>query len=187
MRGEKLTKNNRKLLTVLTMTQLLMLSVQFVVGMWINLFSPAIYTSLPLSPMQFMMLVIFSFPEVMAHLVIGIVIGIVALIMIEFSLLSADIKIIILSFINGILTLVAGVSGILFLISYMNNSFLSFSMSLAFTGVILTDFSIVYYGSGDKLGKSGRIFDSLGILKNRYAKGEISKEEYDRMREDLGK
>ena len=30
-------------------------------------------------------------------------------------------------------------------------------------------------------------FDSREILRERYAKGEISKEEYDRMREDLGK
>jgi uncharacterized membrane protein len=60
-------------------------------------------------------------------------------------------------------------------------------MSIAFVGVILTDFSIAYYSSRDNPGKSGHGIDPLSILKNRYAKGEISKEEYDRMREDLGK
>ncbi|MCW6158956.1 MAG: SHOCT domain-containing protein [Thermoplasmatales archaeon] len=180
-------KNNGKLFTALAMTQLLFLSVQFIVGMWINLFAPAINTTLTPSPMQFMMLVVFSEPEAMTHMIVGIMIGILALIMIAFSLFSGEAKIIILSFADGILTLVAGISGMLFLFSYMSNNFLSFSMSIAFVGVILTDFSIVYYSSRYNPGKSGYGFDPLSIMKNGYAKGEISKEEYDRMREDLGK
>ncbi|MGC8562134.1 MAG: SHOCT domain-containing protein [Thermoplasmata archaeon] len=178
-------KNNGKLLTVLAMAQLLFLSVQFILGMWINLFAPTINTTLTPSPMQFMMLVVFSAPDVMTHMIVGIMIGILALIMIAFSLFNGAIKVIILTFADGILTLVAGISGILFLSSYMNNNFLSFSMSLAFVGVILTDFSIVYYSSRDNSGKSGHNIVPLNILKNRYAKGEISREEYDRMRRDL--
>ena len=180
-------KNNGKLFTVLAMAQLFFLSVQFIVGMWINLFAPTINTTLTPSPMQFMMLVVFSVPEVMTHMITGIIIGILALTMIAFSLFNGYVKIIILSFVDGILTLVAGISGILFLFSYMSNNFLSFSMSIAFVGVILTDFSIAYYSSRDNPGKSGHGIDPLSILKNRYAKGEISKEEYDRMRKDLGK
>ncbi len=153
----------------------------------INLFAPTISTSLTPSPMQFMMLVVFSDAEVITHMIFGIMIGIIALVMIASSLFNGEVKIIILSFVDGILTLVAGISGILFLFSYMNNNFLSFSMSLAFVGVILADFSIVYYSSRDGSGKSRHNIDPLNILKNRYAKGEISKEEYDRMREELGK
>lgn len=51
---------------------------------------------------------------------------------------------------------------------------------LVFLGLIV--FGVYYFISGGRLKSSG---SSLEILKERYAKGEINKEDYDRMKKEL--
>ena len=180
-------RNSGRLVVMLVMIQLFLLVIQFILGMWINLFAPAIITSLPSSPMQFMMLAAFSIPEIMVHMMNGMVIGFLAILVLAFSFVSRRYEIIALSFVNGILTLTAGMSGIFFLLGYMQNNVLSFVMSLSFLGVILTDFAIMYFASWNPSSISVHNSDALKILKTRYETGQIPKVEYDRMREDLEK
>ena len=178
-------RNSARLAVIFVMIQLFLLAIQFILGMWINLFAPVINTALPPSPMQFMMLAAFSIPEIMIHMMTGIAIGFLAILLLAFSLFSGRHEIIVLGFVNGLLTLIAGISGMFFLFSGMRNNVLSFVMALGFIGVILTDFAIIYYGSMNSSSISSHESDAVKILKNRYETGQIPKVEYDRMREDL--
>ena len=182
-------RNSARLAVIFVMIQLFLLAIQFILGMWINLFTPPppIYLSPSLSPMQFMMSTAFSIPEIMVHMMNGMVIGFLAILLLAFSLFSGRHEIIVLGFVNGLLTLIAGISGMFFLFSGMRNNVLSFVMALGFIGVILTDFAIIYYGSMNSSSISSHESDAVKILRNRYEKGQISKEEYGRMREDLEK
>ncbi|MGC8563264.1 MAG: hypothetical protein ACP5NO_08790, partial [Thermoplasmata archaeon] len=89
---------------LLVMFQVFLLVIQFVLGMSINLFAPTINTSLPPTPMGFMMLEVFSFPEIMAHMITGIIIGIVSVIIIASSLFTGRYGLIALAFANGLMT-----------------------------------------------------------------------------------
>ncbi|MGC8483992.1 MAG: SHOCT domain-containing protein, partial [Thermodesulfobium sp.] len=91
-----------------------------------------------------------------------------------------------LAFANGLMTLMSGISGIYFLLGYMQNNDLSLVMAIGFIGVISTDFGIMHLLSRVPANVIRPGNDAMRILKDRYAKGEISKEEYDRMREELG-
>ncbi len=180
-------RDSGRLVVMFVMIQLFLLVIQFILGMWINLFAPVINTSLQPSPMQFMMLAAFSIPEIMIHMMTGLVIGLLAILLLAFSFVSRRYEIIALSFVNGILTLTAGISGIFFLFSGMQNNVLSFVMALGFIGVIFTDFAIMYFASANSSIISVHNSDALKILRNRYETRQISKVEYDRMREDLEK
>ncbi|MDA8054269.1 MAG: SHOCT domain-containing protein [Thermoplasmatales archaeon] len=180
-------RDSARPVVMFVMIQLFLLAIQFILGMWINLFAPTINTSLPPSPMQFMMLAVFSIPEMMVHMMNGIVIGFLAILILALSFVSGRYEIIALSFVNGALALTAGISGIFFLLGYMQNNILSFVMSLGFLGVILTDFAIMYFASANSSSISVHNSDALKILRNRYETGQIPKVEYDRMREDLEK
>ena len=180
-------RNSARLVVIFVMIQLFLLAIQFILGMWINLFTPPTYLSPQLSPMQFMMSTAFSIPEIMVHMMNGVVIGFLAILVLAFSLVSGRYEIIALSFVNGALALTAGISGIFFLLGYMQNNILSFVMALGFLGVILTDFAIMYFASANSSIISDHNSDALKILRNRYETGQIPKVEYDRMREDLEK
>lgn len=52
--------------------------------------------------------------------------------------------------------------------------------------VVLTSYYI-YLLIQDKRGKGGREETAMNTLKNRYAKGEITKEEFDKIKNDLMK
>ncbi|MEM0128030.1 MAG: hypothetical protein QXO03_02965 [Thermoplasmatales archaeon] len=138
-------KKDGRLIGVVVMIQLFFLSVQFLLGMWINLFAPAINAALPTNAMSFMMTVMVSIPEILIHMIVGVLVGIISLILVAFSLSSGEIKIFVFSISNALFVLLAGISGILFLLSFMENNIFSFAMSISFLAVILTDFSILYY------------------------------------------
>ena len=180
-------RNSARLVVIFVMIQLFLLAIQFILGMWINLFAPVINTSLQQSPMQFMMLAGFSVPEIMIHMMTGLVIGFLSLFILVVSSFSGRYQMIIPGAVNGILTLTAGMSGMFFLFSGMQNNILSFVMALGFLGVILTDFAIMYFASANSSIISDHNSDALKILRNRYETGQIPRVEYDRMREDLEK
>ncbi|MEM4380202.1 MAG: hypothetical protein QXL01_05940, partial [Thermoplasmatales archaeon] len=118
---------------------------QFILGMWINLFVNVTNPSSSENHLQYMSYVMSSFPEIMVHIAIGIIIGIISLILIAFSVKYKRIKILVISIANAIFVFLAGISGILFLINFMSNNIFSFLMSISFLAVILADFSIVLY------------------------------------------
>jgi len=149
-----------KFIGLFLMFQVFMLVIQFILGMWINLFAPPINLPLQSSPMNFMMLEAFSSPEIMSHMVIGISIGIVSVIIIISSLFTGRGSLIALGFTNGLLTLVSGISGIYFILGYMQNNSLSFIMSIGFIGVILTNFGMMHLLSRAPLNGIGLRNDS---------------------------
>ncbi len=167
------------------MFQVFLLVIQFILGMLINLFAPTMNTSLPLTPMGFMMMAAFSLPDIMAHMVIGIIIGIISVIIVASSFFTGRYSLIALAFANGLMTLISGVSGIYFLLGYMQNNYLSLIMAIGFIGVISTDFGMIHLLSGVPPNETGLENNYINILNNRYAKGEISKEEYDKMKDEM--
>ncbi|MEM0073885.1 MAG: hypothetical protein QXT41_04130 [Thermoplasmatales archaeon] len=134
-----------RIIRLLVMIQLFFLSVQFILGMWINLFANVTNPSSSENHLQYMSYVMSSFPEIMVHIAIGIIIGIISLILIAFSVKYKRIKILVISIANAIFVFLAGIAGILFLINFMSNNIFSFLMSISFLAVILADFSIVLY------------------------------------------
>ncbi|MEM0195979.1 MAG: hypothetical protein QXJ24_06670 [Thermoplasmatales archaeon] len=134
-----------RIIRLLVMIQLFFLSVQFIIGMWINLFVNVTNPSSSENHLQYMSYVMSSFPEIMVHIAIGIIIGIISLILIAFSVKYKRIKILVISIANAIFVFLAGIAGILFLINFMSNNIFSFLMSISFLAVILADFSIVLY------------------------------------------
>ncbi|MEM0135195.1 MAG: hypothetical protein QXU18_08240 [Thermoplasmatales archaeon] len=181
-------RNEGRMIAMLLMIQLFLLVVQFILGMWINLFAPAINTSLPQSPMGFMMFAMFSVPEITIHMaIIGVLIGIFSLMIIASSLLRGSGLIADLAVTNGILTILAGMSGIFFLFSGMQNNALSFTMAIGFISVVSTNAGMLYVSPRNITPTSSGNTEAMMILKNKYKKSEISREEYDRIREEIGR
>ncbi|MEM3489138.1 MAG: hypothetical protein QW752_06945 [Thermoplasmata archaeon] len=87
---------------------------------------------------------------------------------------------------NGILTILAGMIGIFFLFSGMQNNTLSFTIATGFIGVVSTNAGMLYVSSRDITPTSGENTEAIRILRNIYRKGEISKDEYDRIKEEIG-
>ncbi|MEM3846159.1 MAG: SHOCT domain-containing protein [Candidatus Parvarchaeota archaeon] len=172
---------------MLLMIQLFLIVVQYILGMWINLFASTINSSLPKPPIGFMTLAMFSVPEIMVHMAIGILIGIFSLMIIASSLLRGSGFIAGLAVTNGILTILARMSGKFFLFSGMQNNAISFTMAIGFIGVVSTNTGMLYFSSRSITPKSSWNKEAIMILKNKYKKGEISKHEYDRMREEIGR
>ncbi|MEM3908126.1 MAG: hypothetical protein QXZ17_14915 [Nitrososphaerota archaeon] len=134
-----------------------------------------------------MMLAMFSVPEIIIHVAVGILIGIFSLMIIASSLLRGSGLIADLAVTNGILTILAGMSGIFFLFSGMQNNALSFTMAIGFIGVISTDAGMVYITVRNTTSISGDNAEAIRILRNKYNKSEISIEEYDKIREEVGR
>lgn len=129
--------------------QLILLAVQFTLGMWINLFAPSTYT-MPFqgTPMGFMMSLMFSIPQLMPHVMNGVIIGLIANMIVFLSILSGNKKLIIMAAGNGLSTFLAGDAGIYFVLGGLQNNGLSFTMSMAFIAVVLTNVGIVYTAIG---------------------------------------
>ena len=58
---------------------------------------------------------------------------------------------------------------------------------LVFWALVILGIVCIVKGVSSRAGQSGPEEKSLDILKKRYAKGEITKEEFERMKDDLEK
>ncbi|MEM3907831.1 MAG: SHOCT domain-containing protein, partial [Candidatus Micrarchaeaceae archaeon] len=86
---------------------------------------------------------------------------------------------------NGILTILARMSGKFFLFSGMQNNAISFTMAIGFIGVVSTNAGMLYVSPRDITPTSGENTEAIRILRNIYRKGEISKDEYDKIKEEI--
>lgn len=124
---------NRPLKRVILLVQATLLIIQFIVGMWINLFAPM---NVPPPHGYFMMgymMYYFSLiPALAPHMAIGVAIGLLFLAMLVVALLSRDVIGAVLSTIGGVMTLVAGVAGMAFVAGGLSNNALSMIMSVGF-------------------------------------------------------
>jgi len=93
-----------------------------------------------------------------------------------------------LSLIFGVIALLIGLPLAGIVITLHNPFWPLFYFALALLGIGI--FLIIKYGK-DKKKSQSVLYDksnessAIGILKERYAKGEISKEEFDKMKKDL--
>ena len=123
-----------------------LLSIQFIIGMWINLF--AVFPSFGHSfSMYGMMQVIFSVPELMIHMMLGIFIELVSLIIFFVFAMAGDYRLSALSAVASITILAAGIGGLEFIFSGFTNNIFSFIMSLGFIFTVVVYASILYMAS----------------------------------------
>jgi len=188
-----MSNNISRFLVPLIIVQIFLLTIQFIIGMWINLFapmnipSPQYYNGMMGMMSGYLMSVMIQIPEIMVHMMVGILIGLLAFISLFISFFTKKLLIIILVAINGSLTLMAGIYGLMFLLGGMQNNILSFIMSLGFIGIVLSDFGIIYFTDRIDTPASKTNNNALSILRERYARGEITKEQYNKVMEDLEK
>ena len=127
----------------LILLELFLLLIQFLIGMWMNLF--AVFPSFgPYGFMYGMMQVMFSVPEIMIHMMIGIFIGIISLMIFFTFAMKGDYALSSLSALASISILVAGIGGLEFMFSGFVNNIFSFIMSLGFIFTVTAYFLILY-------------------------------------------
>ena len=146
------SQNGRRTSLLLTgvMAELVLLALQFVIGMWMNLF--ALFPSTNVAfPMYGMMNVMFSVPELMAHMMIGMLIGLVSLMIFVMSLMGGFHKSAILSAIASLSIFLAGMSGLEFILTGFQNNVLSFTMSWGFAVAVISYVFLIYSASVDSL------------------------------------
>ncbi len=137
------------LLTGVTV-ELILLAAQFVIGMWMNLFALFPTTNVTF-PMSGMMNVMFSVPELMIHMMIGVVIGLLSLMIFVMSLMGGYHKSAMFSAIASFSIFLAGMSGLEFIFSGFQNNILSFAMSLGFIVAVISYVFLIYSASIDSL------------------------------------
>lgn len=118
-----------------------LLSVQFIDGMWLNLF-----VQLPpnIGPMPMMAMMYYG-PVFMLHMVTGFILVLVAfgLVILSFSNPTT----LLLSIVALLSIIVAGINGMLFMFSGFSNNLYSFIMSLGFLFAIVSYFAIIMISS----------------------------------------
>jgi hypothetical protein len=132
-----------KLAVNLILLEFLLLIIQFIIGMWMNLF--AVFPSFSSSFFMYgMMRVMFSVPELMAHMMLGVLIGLISIMIFMILAMGGDYRLLSLSAIASISILIAGISGLEFVFSgYVNNVF-SFIMSIGFIFTVVA-YSLILY------------------------------------------
>ena len=132
-----------KLAVNLILLEFLLLIIQFIIGMWMNLF--AVFPSFSSSFFMYgMMRVMFSVPELMAHMMLGVLIGLISIMIFMILAMGGDYRLLSQSAIASISILIAGISGLEFVFSgYVNNVF-SFIMSIGFIFTVVA-YSLILY------------------------------------------
>ncbi|MEM0146564.1 MAG: hypothetical protein QXL00_01855 [Conexivisphaerales archaeon] len=123
--------------------ELFLLLIQYLIGMWINLF--AVFP--PLSSYGFMygmMQAMFSVPELMIHMMVGILIGIISLIILVLFAVSGDYVLSLLGAFASISILMAGISGLEFVFSGFANNVFSYIMSFGLIFAVMAYSMILY-------------------------------------------
>ncbi|MHB8396618.1 MAG: hypothetical protein ACYDBK_05375 [Thermoplasmataceae archaeon] len=146
------SQNGRQTSLLLTgvMAELVLLAIQFVIGMWMNFF--ALFPSTNVAfPMYGMMNVMVSVPELMAHMMIGMLIGLVSLMIFVISLMGGFRKSAMLSAIASFSIFLAGMSGLEFILTGFQNNILSFTMSLGFVVAAISYVFLMYSAFVDSL------------------------------------
>ena len=127
----------------LILLEFFLLIIQFVIGMWMNLF--AVFPSFGQSFFMYgMMQVMFSVPELMVHMMLGIFIGVMSLLIFFVFAMVGDLKLSALSAVSSVSILTAGIGGLEFMFSGFTNNIFSFLMSLGFIFTVVAYASILY-------------------------------------------
>ncbi len=126
----------------MVMIELFLLAIQFIIGMWMNLF--AIFPSFNHPYMFGMMNTMFSVPELIVHIMVGIIIGLLSIIILIMAITKGNPTLIVVSVIGSVSVLFAGISGLEFMFSGFQNNALSFTMSLGFIFAVISYFIFIY-------------------------------------------
>jgi hypothetical protein len=127
----------------LILLEFLLLVIQFIIGMWINLF--AVFPSFGSSFFMYgMMRVMFSVPELMVHMMTGFLIGLISVMIFMILAIGGDYRLSSLSAIASVSILAAGIGGLEFVFSGFGNDVFSFIMSLGFIFTVVA-YSLILY------------------------------------------
>jgi hypothetical protein len=127
----------------LILLEFLLLVIQFIIGMWINLF--AVFPSFGSSFFMYgMMRVMFSVPELMVHMMTGMLIGLVSIMIFVILAIGGDYRLSSLSAIASVSILTAGIGGLEFIFSGFSNNVFSFIMSMGFIFTVVA-YSLILY------------------------------------------
>ena len=127
----------------LILLEFFFLIIQFIIGMWMNLFAVFPFFGNYFF-MYGMMRVMFSVPELMVHMMLGILIGLVSLIIFFVFAMEGDYGLSALSAVASASILTAGIGGLEFVFSGFTNNVFSFLMSLGFIFTVVAYASILY-------------------------------------------
>jgi hypothetical protein len=126
------------------MVEIILLAVQFIIGMWMNLFAtfPTLNSSFPMLEIMDVMIWV---PELMIHMMVGMVVGLLSLVIFMMTIMKGNYKMIMISTIGSVSILFAGISGLDFMFSDFQNNISSFIMSVGFIFAIISYFILIYY------------------------------------------
>ncbi|MEM0280074.1 hypothetical protein [Metallosphaera sp.] len=134
----------------LTIGSLTLLLIEFILGMWINLFvslPPGTPNRPPYQETGFMMgTFLGSFGgAVMAHFMLGVLIALVSFVIMILAFLLGDLKVMMTGVISFLFIVVAGISGLSFMMSGFTNNFYSFLMSVGFILAFSSYSALLYF------------------------------------------
>jgi hypothetical protein len=134
-----------RLLKAMSLAQAVLLSVQFIIGMWINLFAPMNVTPPQGYYMMGFMMYYFSLiPAIAPHMALGMIIGLLFIVTLVLSLLSRDVVKATLSAIGGAMTLMAGLAGMYFVAGGLSDNTFSMIMSVGFAVDLVVVILMIY-------------------------------------------
>ncbi len=130
---------------ILIFIEFFLLIIQFILGMWMNLF--AVYPDIHRGfyGMFSMMQAMFSVPELMIHMMMGVLILFISLIILILTIVRGNPALIISGFIAFVSIAVAGIGGMEFVISGFSNNVFSFIMSLGFLFTVISYALSLYF------------------------------------------